>query len=1043
MGKLLESIKKKLNNEGSGIVLVIVALGFIGILTGALLTAVGYAYRLKLTDYNARNNFYYVEEAMDEIYAGVGNQTMKAMHSAYEDVISSIIQYDVTKNRYNNIGNDTANEQFQNKFIENVKDDPFFASANLANNISKFISNNTVSLVNTDKLRVDYEYEADEDGNPTTKIKSIIIRNICVSRTAGYKHTYTHGDYVQTISADIDISRPDFKIHFNNISTDISDLFSFAMIADSGVEFNNPIGSTLAVSGNIYAAADFYNKDYNINSQDIPRADRLDNAYINYDKDGNNLLNLKYKVNPVSSYLYKDDSNNTAFNHNDVAFNGETNVTAVYDGDNLKSRYSGLYVNGSNVILLSRKIIVPGTISIMDGATLKVYGSNGQTITNASVWADNVILGNRFVGSSQVSEGIFNANMYIKDDTQIDAANSKFKLIGSYFGYSNSSTSDGRSFIPNVKSITATQSDGTQTTINIYQKLNSRNEAEARGHYNSSAIVVNGENSTVDLTLATNLYIAGRAYIELSRETVSKTDATVQVRSGSNVSTEQVVTEEYNYYGDSDDYKTGESLSLLHNQIAYKPASSNVLEETDTDNETHNYVTVSTETAGHALFKKYFGTSATNTKVPVAVYTKTVNGNNKRYIYFDFDYAARKNLYDANGLFKKTSTGDDLTGDDLSASFLQDYYDYLTYFDDYFRNGVPALAGADHTVDQSILVGDIKSNLENLISYDGFKAGQVAVNSAQTIYASGAVAKSGNTIITTTNDDKVNFNVMTSNEVVRDQLSNVSDSTMSAAAALDMSNNFQKHYNYLKFTLNDVVDGSAEANFVDTFLANDDYSEGSITPINYYLNMDVLNQGFDENSNSPINLKPVTEEMKENTAIPLGSSYLDLETYKVWISTGDVTIECENDDNHILTGIVVAQGDVYFNNYTGANAYKNVNEFNGIIISGGKIYINGAVTKITATDLCKNIIDACVKAVADKNNTEKLTDEDGNPIVTYTDAQQRTIDNGLNAMAVLKLFKAYEDAADNIDTRKLDMTITNIDYSDVIRYDNWMKNVEE
>lgn len=72
MKKLISKIRQQLKNTGSSIVLVIVALAFVGILAGALLTAVASVYRLKAYDYNAQSNFYYLEQAMDEIYAGVG-----------------------------------------------------------------------------------------------------------------------------------------------------------------------------------------------------------------------------------------------------------------------------------------------------------------------------------------------------------------------------------------------------------------------------------------------------------------------------------------------------------------------------------------------------------------------------------------------------------------------------------------------------------------------------------------------------------------------------------------------------------------------------------------------------------------------------------------------------------------------------------------------------------------------------------------------------------------------------------------------------------
>ena len=60
MKKLIHKIKNKISNSGSGLILVIVALAFVGILTGAILTAVAYLYRLKLYDYNAKSNFYYL-----------------------------------------------------------------------------------------------------------------------------------------------------------------------------------------------------------------------------------------------------------------------------------------------------------------------------------------------------------------------------------------------------------------------------------------------------------------------------------------------------------------------------------------------------------------------------------------------------------------------------------------------------------------------------------------------------------------------------------------------------------------------------------------------------------------------------------------------------------------------------------------------------------------------------------------------------------------------------------------------------------------------
>jgi len=95
---------KKKDSKGSGIILVIVALSFLGIIAGALLTAVAYAYRLKVVDYNTKDNFHFVEQAMDEVYAGLGGRTTTTMQEAYTKTVEEMVEFDVDKRAYVNIG---------------------------------------------------------------------------------------------------------------------------------------------------------------------------------------------------------------------------------------------------------------------------------------------------------------------------------------------------------------------------------------------------------------------------------------------------------------------------------------------------------------------------------------------------------------------------------------------------------------------------------------------------------------------------------------------------------------------------------------------------------------------------------------------------------------------------------------------------------------------------------------------------------------------------------------------------------------------------
>jgi hypothetical protein len=120
MKNILNKIKKKLHNAGSSLILVIVALGFIGILVGALLTAVGYVYRLKLYDYNARSNFYYLDQAMDEVYASVGALTMNDLMLAYEKTREEIIYFDPVNKTYVNMSESEANAKFKENFVNEI-----------------------------------------------------------------------------------------------------------------------------------------------------------------------------------------------------------------------------------------------------------------------------------------------------------------------------------------------------------------------------------------------------------------------------------------------------------------------------------------------------------------------------------------------------------------------------------------------------------------------------------------------------------------------------------------------------------------------------------------------------------------------------------------------------------------------------------------------------------------------------------------------------------------------------------------------------------
>lgn len=1097
MKKLISKIRQQLKNTGSSIVLVIVALAFVGILAGALLTAVASVYRLKAYDYNAQSNFYYLEQAMDEIYAGVGQKSMSYMLEAYEDTRESVVYYSKTANGgkggYVNMPNEDANKLFKDTFMSKLSGGSSYF--NIVMNASGVVDDTTAlpaemkSMISNPSVKLDASrmrvVKLDENGGTYVdgeKLGKIIIKNIILSRSVDYKRSSASGNFSQTISTDIEISRPDFEVNFNNDKLDSDTLFEYCMLSDKGVEVDKQYGQLFTVNGNVYAASDFYNKNYNYYDVDPDTALKTIT---------NSSSGKSYKMNKVDNIF----ASGNLLNKNLLTRNSATEYK--YDGKNDNSKYSGFYVNGTNVSVVASEFIVPGSLAVMNSGSLIVVGSNGSSLDGADVWADEVVLGGeKRHGALNGSQAIIHANMFVRDDTTIESDDSALSVYGNYFGYSRSKNGDHREFTAQVAKTTDTNSTG----LNIYQEKDTDGSTINRGHYDSSAIIMNGKNSAINLSNLDNLYLAGRSYIETSKvkakttassstsagtstTTGSSTGTGTGTTAGSGTSTgtsttagsgtststttsssldvgEATATTDGSATASSvHDYKTGESVSVKSTQLAYIP-SSNPVE----DPKTHKFTsTVSATLAKSALFKKYFRTSETSLTVPVAKYDAsatmadgTTKTNNSFYFDFDdvanYDFRADTAYYGTPvytffiesenivGTNANLATNHSLKADTLKKNFIKDYFDFFQYGYDYANGTLTALPS---DVDSAILpssVADyqaIAAGLQDVTNYSNFLAGKISVDTTSNIYASGIITKKNTdaataTAVTSDPDDHVanlaaesgnTSTSYTSSLTLADYLELDPSSTAGSTIA-GISDEIAKHYDYVKWGLKDDLDTSDIANEVNVIKglngSGATYSENYLTPINKYMNFDEIETSTDIN---PTNLK--------------------LDGYKVWISGGDVEVNVPNSrtESTDISGIIIAKGDVYFNDYPASSSNKAVTSFKGIIITGGKIYYNSDTMddiRASVAD-CKGVLNSCLTKASLYNN----------PSIPSTD--KATVDaEALRAIKVLKSFKdyydlgqAYEDgSATSSSSSSESVDITTIDYTKVVRYSNWMKNVE-
>lgn len=1006
--KKIKIMLKKLNNQGSSVVMVVAALGFIGIIVGALLMAAGYTYKQKLQDLNARDNFYYVEQAMNEIYAGVGSKTAANMQEAYIYTIENMVYFDLQTGTYRNRTDEEANRMFKDKFMELLSNNPDFVDSVVADSLSKYITNSSVVL-DASRLYVE-RLDEDLDG----KIESIIIKNVTLTRTANYNRSQANGAYTQRLSTDIVIGEPDFNVAFNSSTSGYSNLFQFATVADMGLEVNQTAGNTLTISGNVYAGSDYYNKKYNESTYKTGVDDSSKTFAGTYAGES-----VSYDHGSVTSkrYVEGDSPVNTYFNSYST-LNAPENpgLRDYYDGVNQRSANSGIYINGSTVSILADTVIVPGTIAVMNSGNLSIYGKSGTATSESEVWTDNIVLdgtsrkittqATTVTGEPEIKyEGataLIRADLFVKDDTEINATGATFQLKGSYYGYGDSTAKDERDFIPTV------------LTEN-FQIINADGTVENRGHYNSSAIIVNGEHSLLNLEDANTIYLAGRSYIELSKQ-VAQTKA---VESDENGRTEEVIRQTYTYTPMSEDnlltsavndtvyirdYKTGESISLKSNQKAYIPVMYTGVPTYTTKNVDYSTEAVPcyqaklhTALRNTPLFDKYFPDSPFKGRVDghddtyIPCVMQLVSG--KKYYYIDFEIA-----YGMLKRFNPSAVADYESAQYYAAAFIKDY--------------VAVLNGTFSPEDENYA-----KYLVDIRGYEDFEAGNILLPEMDNalniepvnVYSSGAItSKNGTSFDMITKNSQADIASLLSSQDVTQTQAGANAELQGAGTAIRFSDDLDIEYELIKWNLGHFAsETDPEVLYIKALLSDSSFGVGSLTPINRYLNMRLVQS--DAGTIGDLRPAKSTETGNEPGVLKLESKY------SVWVNNGissgggdsdSVTISTENADG-VVKGIVIAKGDVYFD--------TSVTAFEGLIVAGGKVYVNNNLSTFTASpEICRAIIRECQLSSDDK------------------------------CKYLLSLFKGYEDSSiDDLTQPGTDKrTIDTIEYSDVVSFDNWMKNVE-
>lgn len=588
---MIERLKRKLrhnDDHGSSFVLVIVATTFMCILASAILMGAMMTYKLKFYKLNSLNNFYEVETALDEMYAGVGAATNEHLYSAYTTTAELVVVYDTKAQAYTTLDNKSANELFKKLFMTGfVADTNYKSLKNVTDTLQSFISNEYDAVDNPDGVRLDTsnmkliytdvnnktttQYYKNNGGIKTEKqsgyendkVQSVTFKNVCVKRSVDLQGS-TAGTYEQSITTDIVLTEPEYNVSFDTSSVSNNTLYEYAILADMGVEVgedNDNRTTDAQVKGNIYAASDYYNKDYN---------DVAETKVTN-----------KYESKPTTMWGTKESS-----------------------------AYSGIFVNGKNstLTLNSDVVVCSGSLAAYNGAEINL---SGRTQTLSELWADNIVIGGKDGGSLKAS-----ADAYIFDDTELNAEKASLKFTqGSYFGYSYNA-------------------QDTRSLNYLRQKGYLATGYKLRSHFSDSAIIVNGKNSTLDLQDLNSLYIAGKSYIEFSKiaaSSVPEDDENITVDENADYA-----------FTTLEDYSTGQSLDVKTNQLMFLTQWSVVNNTEKVDPDTGiTTVTLQFPKTFEAdanildLYDDFLKDLATEGEKGVTAIKQTVSGHDYYYLYIE------------------------------------------------------------------------------------------------------------------------------------------------------------------------------------------------------------------------------------------------------------------------------------------------------------------------------------------------------------------------------------------------------------------------
>lgn len=358
--------KKRKDNRGSSMVMVIVAMAFVGMLVSVILYMSLLNYRIKMADVKNKDSFYSAENALDEIKAGLEQEISKALGSAYLTVMENYTLY----------SDAGRSEEFAWQYVNTLRDALKVPGADNKYQVSiltSYLRDTAWDAENQTGARI--SAATDSEGVLLVRTDGVVLKDVLV--------TYVGSDgNISRIKTDIRLALPD--IAFNE-SFKMPDILSYCAIANERLDINNGNSSLV---GSIYGGREgifVENASIRMSGADLIVTDKLihvKNASLTIDPDSNLWVE---GIDVDSASLNMGGS---AYVRDDLTINGDwsdVTVSSTYygygTGEEGKDAYrnSAIIINGLHTTLdmsYVNRMYLAGHAYVKSAGTVSISGSD-------------------------------------------------------------------------------------------------------------------------------------------------------------------------------------------------------------------------------------------------------------------------------------------------------------------------------------------------------------------------------------------------------------------------------------------------------------------------------------------------------------------------------------------------------------------------------------------------------------------------------------------------------------------------------------------